>query len=100
MLKTLSTAAALAAAAGAAFASDGRGDRDDRRQPLTDAPRAEWMSVGEVARRLESQGYVIREIDTERGAYEVEATDANGMRVEAYVHPVTGAILPDGDDDR
>ena len=97
MRKTLPTAAALAAAAGAALASD---HRDDRRQPLADAPRAEWMSVGEVARRLEAQGYVVREIETERGAYEVEATDANGMRVEAYLHPVTGAVLPHGDDDR
>ena len=96
MRKSLLTVAALAAAAGAALASD---DRDDRRQPLTDAPRAEWMSVGQVAQQLEAQGYVIREIDTERGAYEVEATDANGMRVEAHVHPVTGAILPYGEED-
>jgi hypothetical protein len=96
MRKTLILATALAAASGAAFASD---DRGDRRAPLTDAPRAEWMSVSQVAQSLEAQGYVIREIDVERGAYEVEATDANGMRVEAYVHPVTGAILPYGDDD-
>ncbi len=95
MRKTLLTAAALAAAAGAALASD----RDDRRQPLTDAPRAEWMSVGQVAQKLEAQGYVVREIETERGAYEVEATDADGMRVKARVHPVTGAILPYGEDD-
>jgi hypothetical protein len=57
------------------------------------------MSVSAVAQMLEAKGYVVREIDTERGAYEVEAIDANGMRVEAYVHPVTGAILPYGDDD-
>jgi hypothetical protein len=29
----------------------------------------------------------------------VEATDANGMRVEAYVHPVTGEILPYAEED-
>jgi hypothetical protein len=96
MRKTVLTAVILAAASGAALASD---DRDDRRQPLTDAPRAEWMSVSAVAQMLEAKGYVVREIETERGAYEVEAIDANGMRVEAYVHPVTGAILPYGDDD-
>jgi hypothetical protein len=96
MRKTLLTAAALAAAAGAALASD---DRDERRAPIVDAPRAEWMSVSELAQSLEAKGYVIREIDVERGAYEVEGTDANGLRVEAYVHPVTGEILPYGDDD-
>jgi hypothetical protein len=96
MRKTLLIATAFATAAGAALASD---DRDDRRQPLTDVPRSEWMSVSEVAQRLEAQGYRVREIDSERGAYEVEATDANGMRVEAYVHPVTGEILPYAEED-
>ena len=91
MRKTLLIATAFATAAGAALASD---DRDDRRQPLTDVPRSAWMSVSEVAQRLEAQGYRVREIDSERAAYEVDATDANGMRVEAYVHPVTGEILP------
>jgi hypothetical protein len=96
MRKTLLIATAFVTAAGAALASD---DRDDRRQPLTDVPRSEWMSVSEVAQRLEAQGYRVREIDSERGAYEVEATDANGMRVEAYVHPVTGEILPYAEED-
>jgi hypothetical protein len=91
MHKTLLIATALAAVSGAAFASD---DRDGRRQPLTDAPRSDWMSVSALAQSLEARGYVVREIDTERGAYEIEAVDANGMRVEAYVHPVTGEILP------
>jgi hypothetical protein len=93
MRKTLLIAAAFAAAGGAAFAS---GDRDDG--PRVDAPRAEWMSVSDLALKLEAQGYVVREIEVDRGAYEVEATDANGMRVEAYFHPVTGDILPSGDD--
>jgi hypothetical protein len=95
MRKTLMIAAALAAA-GPAFAS---GDRDESGRLLVDAPRSEWMSVAEVAAMMEQRGYTVREIETERGAYEVEATDANGLRVEAVVHPVTGEILPyEGDD--
>lgn len=102
MRKTLPIAAALAAlvaVSGAAIAT-ASDKRDDR--PLADAPRSAWMSLSAVAQNLEARGYVVREIEVERGAYEVEAVDANGMRVEAYVHPVTGEILPyadEGDDD-
>ena len=99
MRKTLLIAAALAAAAPAlapAFASE---DRDESTRLRVDAPRSEWMSVSEIAAMMEQRGYTVREIEAERGAYEVEATDANGLRVEALVHPVTGEILPYGEDD-
>ncbi len=82
-------AAALATAAGlfvgGAQASD---DHDKRFENMP--PRAEWMSISALSQKLEAQGYTIREIDTEYGLYEVEMFDANGMRVEAYLHPVTG----------
>lgn len=60
------------------------------------------MSVAQVATMLEQQGYRILEIELERNRYDVEMIDANGMRVEAYLDPVTGAVLPyrDDDDDR
>ena len=57
------------------------------------------MSIAQIAGMLEAQGYTVREIELERGRYEVEMTDANGMRVEAYLNPVTGAALPYRDDD-
>lgn len=89
--KTLIAAAALAlgglAAAGAQAASDDSGEA--RKAP----PRAEWMSIGELATSLEAKGYTIHEIDTEHGSYEVEMTDANGMKVEARLDPVTGEPL-------
>jgi uncharacterized membrane protein YkoI len=43
---------------------------------------------------------MLREIEMEHGRYEVEMIDANGMRVEADLDPVTGEVLPYRDDDR
>ena len=39
---------------------------------------------------LEGQGYTVREIELERGRYDVEMIDGKGMKVEAYLNPVTG----------
>lgn len=90
MPKSILVAAALATLAGSVSASENR--------TATDAPRSQSMSVSAVARMLEARGYTIREIEEDAGAYEVEAIDANGLRVKAYVHPVTGEILPHGGD--
>jgi hypothetical protein len=57
------------------------------------------MSIAQIATMLEEQGYTVLEIELERGRYDVEMIDANGMRVEAYLDAVTGAVLPYGDDD-
>ncbi|WP_223422308.1 PepSY domain-containing protein [Tateyamaria pelophila] len=66
------------------------------------APTQAPMSIAEIATMLKGKGYTIREIELERDRYEVEMIDAAGMRVEAYLNPVTGAVLPyrDDDDDR
>lgn len=53
------------------------------------ALQAGWMSVGAVVTKLEGQGYVVREIDTDDGVYEVKAVDRNGTRVEADLDPAT-----------
>ncbi|WP_416881607.1 PepSY domain-containing protein [Marivita sp.] len=61
------------------------------------------MSVAQIATMLEDQGYSVLEIELERGRYDVEMIDSNGMKVEAYLDPATGAVLPyreDDDDDR
>lgn len=57
------------------------------------------LSIAQVAAMLEEQGYTVREIELERGRYDVEMIDANGMKVEAYLDAVTGAVLPYRDDD-
>jgi len=79
-----------AAAATAALIATGAQASDDGRGPAPAQPRAEWMSVIELAQKLEAQGYTVREIEREYNVYEVKMIDANGMRIEAYLDPVTG----------
>jgi len=81
--------AALATATGL-FVAGAQASDDNYKRFDNMPPQAEWMSISDLSQKLESQGYQIREIDTEYGVYEVEMIDANGMRVEAYLHPVTG----------
>ena len=89
MKKAIAIAVAVAplAIAAPALASD-----DDDRCP--DLAADQWMSIADVASKLDGMGYQIREIERERNCYEVEGVDANGARFEAYVDPATGDILP------
>lgn len=57
------------------------------------------MSIAQIATMLEGQGYQVLEIELERGRYDVDMIDINGMRVEAYLNPVNGDVLPYRDDD-
>lgn len=99
----LAAAAGLVALAGIsawpvlASGNDSNPDRDDRVVGQA-VPAEEWMSVSAVAQKLEGMGYTVREIDRERNVYEVEATDANGLRLEAHVDPRTGDIVGQDDD--
>lgn len=70
---------------------------DDDRSRLG-VPAAQWLSVGEIKDKLAAAGYAVREIETDDGAYEVEATDKDGVRMEFHVHPATGEILRGFDD--
>ena len=55
---------------------------------------ARWLSIPEVAARLESAGYRnIEKIEREGGSYEVKATDQAGRRIKLYVHPQTGEVI-------
>ena len=47
---------------------------------------------------LGAQGYKVSKIESEDGAYEVEMTDKDGVRIETHVHPATGELLPGYDD--
>ncbi|MGI3213011.1 PepSY domain-containing protein [Roseovarius tibetensis] len=71
-------------------------------QDQAQAQTQERMSLVQIATMLEDQGYTVLEIELERRRYDVEMIDAKGMRVEAYLDAVTGAVLPyrDDDDDR
>ena len=68
-------------------------------QDQTQVQTQDRMSIAQIATMLEDQGYSVLEIELERGRYDVEMIDANGMRVEAYLDAVTGAVLPYRDDD-
>lgn len=55
--------------------------------------RAPRLSVGEIAARVEQQGYRdIEEIEREGSAYEVCAEDASGREVELTVNGSTGRV--------
>ena len=56
--------------------------------------QARWLSIPEVAARLESAGYRnIEKIEREGGSYEVKAADQAGRRIKLYVHPQTGEVI-------
>ena len=86
-LLILAIAASPLALTAPAFASD-----DEARCP--DLPRAEWLGIGAIESALSAKGYTVREIEVEDNCYEVEGTDANGAKFEAYVNPKTGEIVP------
>jgi len=63
--------------------SDGRaGAQDDQ-----------WLTLTQVARRLEGQGYLVRKIAQDTTAYEAELTDRAGARADAIIDPRSGEIL-------
>lgn len=63
------------------------------------AQQQQRMNVAQIATMLEEQGYTVLEVELERGRYDVEMIDSKGMRVEAYLDPATGKVLPYRDDD-
>jgi hypothetical protein len=52
----------------------------------------QWLTLAQVARHLEGQGFTVRKIETEAAGYEVDLTDRAGARTEAEIDPMTGAI--------
>lgn len=69
-------------------------------QQGTPTPDPQRLSIAQIATMMESQGYSVFEIELEHGRYDVEMRDSNGMKVEAYLDPTTGAVLPyHGNDD-
>jgi hypothetical protein len=92
-MKPILLAATLAAGL---FAIGAQAQVTAAQQPVQTGDR---MSIAQIATMLESQGYTVLEIELERGRYDVEMIDGNGMRVEAYLNAVTGEVLPYRDDD-
>jgi hypothetical protein len=57
-------------------------------------PQAQWLSPSEITQKLAIQGYQVHEIEVDDGAYEFQATNSSGARIEAHAHPATGEVLP------
>jgi hypothetical protein len=64
---------------------------DDRR--CGNIPRAEWMSVEEIARKATALGYQVSSVDSDDGCWEVEARDRDGRRVDVHFQPVTADVV-------
>jgi hypothetical protein len=93
-------AAVFAAVAGPALASgdDRYGSKErhelaSERGRCTARPVAEWLSIDQLTQKLKEQGYTVGKVETSHGCYEVNATDAKGVRVELYVDPVTAEVI-------
>ena len=54
-----------------------------------DVPKADMRPQMELQKKLKSEGWKIRMIQTENGCYEVYGFDANKQRVEAFFDPKT-----------
>lgn len=60
----------------------------------TDAPRAQWMSEQQARAIFDAPKYSLVRFKVSKGdCHEFYAVAANGDVVEAYLHPVTGAIV-------
>lgn len=80
----------MATVAGSALASD-----DDLRVAV---PRDQWMTTTQITEKLTSQGYDVRQVKEDDGAYEVYAVK-DGNRIEALVNPATGEMIRSEKDD-
>jgi hypothetical protein len=58
----------------------------------TSAPQSQWLSAGDLQRKVEEQGYKVQKAKIKNGCGEFYATDKNGARVEIFVDPATGVI--------
>ena len=62
-------------------------------------PKDKWLSPTQITEKLDQKGYKVTEIEVDDGAYEVEMTDKNGVRIDAHIQPETGELLTGYDDD-
>jgi hypothetical protein len=65
----------------------------------TAATAQERMAVSAVLAAVEAKGFTVIEVDDEGGWLEVEATNAQGRRVELLVDPSDGEVIREGFDD-
>lgn len=65
---------------------------DDK--PNDAASERQWLSIAQVAAKLEAAGYrQIEKIEREGGGYEARATNQASERIKLYINPQTGALM-------
>jgi len=55
--------------------------------------RAAWLTEDQVSEKLSADGWQVRRMKEDGGCWEVYGTTPEGLRVEVYVHPVSGDVL-------
>ena len=58
-------------------------------------PSAEWRPKGELAAKLEKEGWTIRKLKVDNGCYEVYGFDGKGAKRESYFNPKTLEVVTD-----
>lgn len=62
--------------------------------PTCTAPKEQWMNQDAFKKKLEDQGYKIKNFKVTSGnCYEIYGTDKAGKKVEIYFDPVTASVL-------
>lgn len=59
----------------------------------TQAPAQTWLSIGELQKKVEAQGYRVRKGKIKNACGEIYTLDKDGNRVELFVDPTSGAIV-------
>lgn len=80
-LTPIVAAVLLAAGAGSAFAHGN--------VSCPDMPKAEKKPQMELQRKLESEGWRVRQVKNYNGCYEVYGFDAKGQKAEVFFNPKT-----------
>ena len=99
MKNAIAIAIATATIGLAALPASAKDGDDWSKSGCGNVPRAQWMSVQEIDAKFTGMGYKVRKIEIDDGCYEIYALDSNGMRIEAYIHPATAAIVAKKYDD-
>jgi hypothetical protein len=58
----------------------------------TQAPQSQWLSIDDLQRKVEAQGYKVQKAKIKNKCGELYAIDKSGARVEIFADPANGAI--------
>lgn len=62
-------------------------------RPCTTAAPNTWLSIGELQKKVEAQGYKVQKAKLKQACGEIYTLDKDGKRVELFVDPTSGEIV-------